>query len=411
MKKLLLTSLLSCFLVACGGGGGGGATATPTPTPDPQPTPLTTLFATSYENMKSRNLSQFKIPNGLSISSAWAVGDFFGDGSNSVMLSDNSRSVNCYTNAGIDPTCLNGASAPLYINDDRRAVFRFYKLTSSNTLEATSTTVQGCLTPRKAIVADFNKDGHADIFVACHGWDMTINGQWVGEPNRLLINDGRGNFTVSDVGATDRNANGAGFYHGASAADINGDGYPDIVLTDNFRAPNKNITILINQGTNPVTFAVDDNRVGGQTAGPYFSVEFVDLDGDGKVDIVAGGAEAPNGNADTVILYNDGSGNFGFGTRKTTIPAMVNTANNQAMTPQDFTVFTKAPDERVLMISRTDYSIQSVQIYNLKTNTATIVRQTDNTWVEWWLPVTKNGVKGIVPYSDTRNKDAWVALP
>lgn len=410
MKNILLASLVSAFLVACGGGGG-GTTATSSPAPDPTPTPLTTLFATSYENMKSRNLSQFKIPAGLNISSAWAVGDFFGDGTISIMLSDNSNSISCYSPAGIDPACISGASAPLYINDSRRAVFRFYKLTSSNTLEATNRTVQGCLTPRKAVVADFNRDGHADIFVACHGWDAEINGQWPGEPSKLLINDGHGNFTASDVGATDRNASGAGYYHGASAADINGDGYPDIVLTDNFRAAGKNITVLINQQTNPVTFAVDDNRVGGQTDGPYFSVEFIDLNGDGKVDIVAGGGEAPNGNAETVILYNDGNGYFGFGTRKTTIPAVINQSNMQAMTPMDFTVFSKAPDEKLLMISRTDYSIQSVQIYNIKTNTSTIVRQTDNTWVEWWLPATKNGVKGMIPYSDTRNKDAWVPMP
>jgi hypothetical protein len=361
--------------------------------------------------MKSRNLSQFAIPAGLQISSAWAAGDFFGDGTMIIMLSDNSRSINCYTAGGIDPACYAGASAPRYINDDRRAVFRFYRLTSSNTLEDTGRTAQGCLTPRKAVVADFNRDGSPDIFVACHGWDNTINGDWPFEPARLLINDGHGNFTVSDVGATDRNADGAGYYHGASAADVNGDGYPDVVITDNFRAQGKNITVLINQRTTPVTFAVDDNRIGGQTAGPYFSVEFIDLDGDGKVDIVAGGAEAPNGNADTVILYNDGSGYFGFGTRKTTIPAMVNQANNQAMTPVDFTVYSKAADEKVLMISRTDYSKQWVQIYNLKTSTSTVVQQADNTWVEWWLPTTKNGVKGIIPYSDTRNKDAWVALP
>jgi hypothetical protein len=397
VKNLLLTSLLSCFLVACGGGGGGSATTTPTPTPSSKPT----LHATSYENMKSQNLSQMDLgPSSGQYTSAWAVGDFFGDGSTVIMVSK-SNSLNCYTANGIDPACL--GSAPRYIKDDKRAEFQFFKLTSSNTLEATGKTAQGCLTPRKAVVADFNKDGFADIFVACHGWDATVNGDWPFEPSRLLINDGHGNFTATDVGATDRNADGAGYYHGASAADINGDGYPDIVLTDNFRAAGKNITVLINQRTNPVTFAVDDNRVAGQSAGPYFSVELIDLDNDGKVDIVASGAEAPAGNADTVILYNNGSGSFGA--RKTIIPAVP-----AYLSPLDFTVIDKAPDEKVLLLGRVsgDYSSQAVQTYNLKTNTSAIAWTGDRNWVEWWLPVTKNGVKGVVPYASTRNATAFV---
>ena len=401
MKKLVLTSLLSCFLVACGGGGGGAATTTPTPTPTP--TPTVTLFATSYENMKSQNISQLDYSgiNSGQLTSAWAVGNFLGDGSAVVMVS-RSNSLNCYTANGIDPSCL--GSAPRYIKDDKRAQFEFYKISSSNTLVNTGKTVQGCLTPRKAVVADFNRDGHADIFVACHGWDMPINGQWAFEPSRLLINDGQGNFTVSDVGAKDYNADGSGFYHGASAADINGDGYPDIVLTDNFRAPNKNVTVLINQKTNPVTFVVDDTRVAGQSAGPYFSVELIDIDKDGKVDIVAAGAEQASGNADTVILFNDGSGNFGA--RKTVITALPGYPS-----PQDFTVYDKSADERILYLGRVsgDYSSQAVQAYNLKTNTSTIVWTGDRNWVEWWLPVTKNGSAGITPFANTRN--ATVLIP
>lgn len=400
MKKLLLSSLFSCFLVACGGGGGGSVVQTPTPTPSP----VATLFATSYENMKGQNIAQMDLgPNAGQNTSAWAAGNFLGDGSMVIMVSK-SNSLNCYTPNGIDPSCL--GSAPRYIKDQHRVEFQFYKLTASSTLEATGKTVQGCLTPRKAVVADFNRDGHPDIFVACHGWDMPVNGQWTFEPNRLLINDseGKGNFIVTDIGATDVNADGSGFYHGASAADINGDGYPDIVLTDNFRPAGKNITVLINQRTNPVSFTVDDNRVAGQSAGPYFSVEFIDLDNDGKVDIVASGNESPLGNADTVILYNDGTGNFGA--RKTIIPSVP-----AYLSPVDFTVIDKAPDEKVLLLGRVagDYSSQAVQAYNLKTNTSTIAWTGDRAWVEWWLPVTKNGVKGITPFATTRNATVFVS--
>jgi hypothetical protein len=370
--KLISAFSIALSIAACSGG---GDSATPTPTPTP--TPAVTLFATSYENMKSQNLSQLDYSgiNSSQLTSAWAVGNFLGDGSAVVMVA-RSNSLSCYTATGIDANCL--GSAPRYIKDDKRAQFEFYKISSTNTLVNTGKTVQGCLTPRKAAVADFNRDGHPDIFVACHGWDMPINGQWAFETSRLLINDGQGNFTASDVGAKDYNADGSGFYHGASAADINGDGYPDIVLTDNFRAPGKNITVLINQRTNPVTFVVDDTRVAGQSAGPYFSVELIDIDKDGKVDIVAAGAEQPSGNADTVILFNDGSGKFGA--RKTVITALPGYPS-----PQDFTIYEKSADERILYLGRVsgDYSSQAVQAYNLKTNTSSIVWTGDRNWVEW----------------------------
>ena len=394
MKNILLASLVSAFLVACGGGGGSTPAAT---------TPVVTstspvLYNNSYDNMKKEGLPQMNLgANSGQLTSAWASGNFFGDGSTIVMVSK-SNTLNCYTASGIDPTCL--GSAPRYIKDENRAEFQFYKLNSSGTLEATGKIVQGCLTPRKAVVADFNQDGHPDIFVACHGWDATVNGQWPFEPSRLLINDsqGHGNFTVSDVGATDYNADGAGYYHAATAGDVNNDGYPDVIITDNFRAPNKNVTVLINQKTNPVTFAVEDNRIAGQTAGPYFSVELIDFDGDGKLDLIAAGNEAPTGNADTVILYNDGTGNFGA--RKTTIPAIPAYTN-----PLDFTVIAKAADEKIIYIQRVsaDYSSQAVQAYNLKTNTSTIAWTGDRNWVEWWLPVIKNGIAGITPFASTRS--------
>lgn len=400
--KLISAFSIALSIAACIGDG--GDSAVPTPTPTPTPTPAVTLFATSYENMKGQNLSQLDYSgiNSGQLTSAWAVGNFLGDGSAVVMVA-RSNSLSCYTTSGIDATCL--GSAPRYIKDDKRAQFEFYKISSTNTLVNTGKTVQGCLTPRKAVVADFNRDGHPDIFVACHGWDMPINGQWAFEPNRLLINDGQGNFTASNVGAKDYNADGSGFYHGASAADINGDGYPDIVLTDNFRAPGKNVTVLINQKTNPVSFTVDDNRVAGQSAGPYFSVEFIDLDSDGKVDIVASGNESPVGNAATVILYNDGTGNFGA--RKTIIPSAP-----VYLSPVDFTVIDKAPDEKVLLLGRVagDYSSQALQAYNLKTNTSSIVWTGDRNWVEWWLPITKNGQKGIAPFANTRNSGVFIGF-
>lgn len=350
------------------------------------------LYKTSYENAKAQNIPRLNILNADDYTSAWAAGNFFGDNKMAVMLSK-FNAFNCYTSNGIDPKCL--GPAPNYIKDEYRAEFQFYKLSSNGDLEPTSTKISGCLTPRKAIVADFNNDGHPDIFVACHGWDMAINGRWVGEINKLLLNDskGLGKFTVSDVGTTDFS-----YYHGAAAADVNGDGWIDIVIADMFRSPGKNITVLINQKNG--TFEFDNNRIFGQVKSPYYSVEVLDVDGDGIFDIIAGGHEQPFGDAETVILYGDV--NKTFGNRKKVIPPIPS-----GPVALDFTVLSNSKLEKILFITRSDYSNSILQSYNLTTNVSSLVYNQVVKWIEWWLPTKINGVSGITPYS-TKNPDVVI---
>jgi len=352
------------------------------------------LYKTSYENAKSQNIPRLNIINFDNYTSAWAAGNFFGDNKMAVMLAKG-NTFNCYTPNGIDPKCL--GSAPMYIKDEYRAEFQFFKLSANGNLEATTTKIAGCLTPRKAIVADFNNDGHPDIFVACHGWDMEVNGKWPGEINKLLLNDskGQGKFTVTDVGTTTNN-----YYHGASAADVNGDGWIDIVITDSFRSPGSNITVLINQKNG--TFQFDNNRIFGQEKSPYYSVELVDVDGDGIIDIIAGGHESPIGEAETVILY--GNANKTFGTRKKVIPGV-----SFGPVALDFTVLSNTKAEKILYITRSNYSNSVLQSYNLTTNISSVVYNQAVKWIEWWLPQTKNGVTGIVPYA-TKNPDVFILV-
>ncbi len=356
------------------------------------PVSTITLYKTSYENAKLQNIPRLNIQNSGNYTSAWAIGNFFGDNKMSVMLAKG-NTFNCYTPNGIDPKCL--GPAPMYIKDEYRAEFQFFKLSSNGNLERTTTTVQGCLTPRKAIVADFNNDGHPDIFVACHGWDMAVNGKWPGEINKLLLNDskGQGKFTVTDVGTTTNN-----YYHGAAAADVNGDGWIDIVIADSFRSPGSNLTVLINQKDG--TFQFDNNRIFGQEKSPYYSVELVDVDSDGIVDIIAGGHESPMGEAETVILY--GNANKTFGTRKKVIPVV-----STGPVALDFTVLTNNKSEKILYVTRSNYSNSILQSFNLNTGISSLVYNQVGKWIEWWMPQTKNGVSGLVPYA-TKTPEVFI---
>ena len=102
------------------------------------------------------------------------------------------------------------------------------------------------------------------------------------------------------------------YCHGASAADISGDGYPDILVTDNTVA--KTPFFLINNRDG--TFTRDLTRLPASLANKQiFSAELVDLAGTGTYDVFLGGNEPGTSGAaltefSPTILPNDGSGKF-----------------------------------------------------------------------------------------------------
>lgn len=84
--------------------------------------------------------------------------------------------------------------------------------------------VAGLEHARQWLVADFDQDGLSDLFVADHGYDA---GFFPGEKNLLLLNNGAGVLvekTVENLSAE------SSYTHGASVGDLNGDGYPDLLL-------------------------------------------------------------------------------------------------------------------------------------------------------------------------------------
>jgi hypothetical protein len=245
-----------------------------------------------------------------------------------------------------------------------------------------------CIHPRKALTADFNGDGVADVFIACHGYDA---GDFPGERSVLLLSDRNRNYEVSSV-------LDIGYWHGATAFDVDRDGDVDSVLLD--ARDERRVVTYLNDGAGgferDVAMRFPD-VFGGKG---YYSIEAIDVNGDGHEDMLVGGHEVDP--APTVLMMNPGDGDFSQA-EVITLPA----AEGYGVV-LDFT-FTSSP-ERSLWVLRTGddpfyqgRALQRIRLDDLSAEMAQASPSGD--WVRWVLPVTASSGAQI---ASDRQQDDYV---
>jgi hypothetical protein len=161
--------------------------------------------------------------------------------------------------------------------------------------------------PFDCAVADFNDDGLNDLFIAEAGRDQH---PWPGGQNKILIQNDDGQLIDE---TSSRIPQQLAFTHNVSEGDIDSDGDVDIY---NCNLGGIGPRFYINDGSG--FFTEDTTRIPAVLTNVqknYTASLLLDIDKDGDLDLVLGGAGGTipsNSFPYDAILQNDGTGNFTF---------------------------------------------------------------------------------------------------
>ena len=203
------------------------------------------------------------------------------------------------------------------------------------------------LAPRKALPGDFNGDGRMDVFVLGHGYDQP---PFPGEAPYVILSSANGYVLGSGLDTF------IGFQHGGASADIDNDGDIDVFVThlNSNQAP----FFLINDGSG--SFTMDTDRTEGLAHKALFTAELVDVDGDDFLDLLVGGHEYnPEGGIfPTQILWGDSTGVFST-TKATSLPSVV----GHGVVPDIDVSDTDGDGDKDIVINRTGSGDENHRFY------------------------------------------------
>lgn len=154
----------------------------------------------------------------------------------------------------------------------------------------------------RTLIADFNQDGRSDVFQLNFGDDAP---PFPGGVNTLLLSSPQSGFLVDRSSTLSQTLQ---LNHGGSIGDVNGDGYADVLVN----TLSHGSQLYLNDGKGGL--ALHDELLPPADTGlnshdnTYSGI--VDVDGDGHPDLILGRWDGGNSTADSLVLLNDGTGDF-----------------------------------------------------------------------------------------------------
>src|SRR5690554_3140711 len=202
--------------------------------------------------------------------------DFNGDGAPDVLITGDNGNINEITK--------------IYFNDG-----------SGSFTEQTGTPLIG-VDYSAVIILDVNGDNSLDIIISGDKGspDYTTN---------LYINDGTGQFTLQPSGLMAINRGALAY------ADVDGDGDLDVVVSGRTTGSTKESKLFLNDGTGVFTEQTSLALTGVESASAGFS----DINGDTYPDLIVSGLVS-NNNRSSEMFINDGNGNFTLYTQNSIEP-------------------------------------------------------------------------------------------
>jgi FG-GAP-like repeat len=222
--------------------------------------PITLLVGNGKSGFTDRTASLF---DGRVPSTIWsrrtAFADFNGDGRTDVLLA----------NTGFDRDPFPGAQSTLILSTP-----------NGKLVDASANLPQGPAFTHSVAIADFNADGAPDIY------EGNLGGPTVTVGYRVLLNDGTAHFRVApDALPGDMTQRYAPHWDASGAADLNGDGAPDLVLLGSSSFPSR---VLLNDGHahfRELAGALPPKPWGATANG--LAVTPAELNGDDQIDLLA----------------------------------------------------------------------------------------------------------------------------
>ena len=172
-----------------------------------------------------------------------------------------------------------------------------HKLTYAPELIIDNRKDNGMSLGRQLLVADYNNDNILDFYVADHGvgtHDGVRDSYFLSQPSGTWVESSETHLSHSNFGVFD---------HGGATGDIDNDGDMDVVITETNWKTGTALWCLINDGAG----YLNKRKCGGIFS---FALELADIDGDGYLDVLLGAHEHEQSINFTGIVWNDGRGNF-----------------------------------------------------------------------------------------------------